>query len=286
MRITIFTLLVSLLFLNVQSQTICGISDEGGTVDMTAPSGYVFTSIVFASYGTPNGTCGSFTVDPSCDASTTMDVVSAALIGQNSASIDANNGIFDDPCPGTFKRLYIEAAYGTLPLTLLSFTGTINNNEDLLKWQTADEINTKQFIVEKSTDGIHYSAIGTVAAADVSGQHTYYFADNQVSAANQFYRLKMVDIDTHFTYSGIVRVANTFTDKLLAFPSPASSLVTLSGLQSKGSVEIADAQGKILQRVDVTAQSQTLNIASYPKGVYMIKYMYDQKVSVQKIVKQ
>ncbi|MBS1915948.1 MAG: T9SS type A sorting domain-containing protein [Bacteroidetes bacterium] len=286
MRITIFTLSASLLFFSAQSQTICGTSDEGGTVTMTAPSGKVFTSIVFASYGTPNGTCGSFTVDGTCDASTSVSVVSSALIGQNSASVDANNSVFGDPCPGTFKRLYIEAGYGTLPLTLLSFTGAINNNEDLLKWQTADEINTKQFVIEKSTDGIHYSAIGTVAANNISGVHTYYFADNAVSADNQFYRLKMIDIDLHFTYSGIVRIANTLENHLMVFPSPASTSVTLSGLQSKGSVEIADMQGKIVQRVDVTAQSQTFNIASYPKGVYIIKYMYDQKVSVQKIVKQ
>ena len=286
MRIVIFTLFANVLFLNAQSQTVCGTAGEGGTVSISAPSGKVFTNIVFASYGTPNGSCGGFTIDGTCNATNSVSIVGAILIGQNSGSVDANNGVFGDPCPGTVKRLYIEAAYGTLPLTLLSFTGTVNNNEDILKWQTADEINTKNFVVEKSTDGINYSAVGNVVAANITGEHTYYFTDNVTNANNQFYRLKMVDIDGHFTYSGIVRLANTPSTQLVVFPSPASSSITLSGLQSKGTVEIADAQGKILQRMDITAQSQTLNIASYPKGVYIIKYMYDQKVSVQKIVKQ
>ena len=35
---------------------------EGGTCADTAPAGYVFNRKDFSSYGTPNGSCGAFTI--------------------------------------------------------------------------------------------------------------------------------------------------------------------------------------------------------------------------------
>jgi hypothetical protein len=102
--------------------TVCGTVNEHGSVTLTAPTGSVFTSVNFASYGLPNGSCGSFTIG-SCHASNSMSVVQSLLLGQNSATILAENSVFTDPCFGTFKRLYIEATYtstGNIP----AFTAT------------------------------------------------------------------------------------------------------------------------------------------------------------------
>jgi hypothetical protein len=102
---------------------VCGTTaGENVSVTLTAPAGSVFTSIEFASYGTPNGSCGSFSLG-SCHASNSMSVVSSILLGHNSGTITANNTTFTDPCFGTGKRLYVQARYsstGNLP----SFTAT------------------------------------------------------------------------------------------------------------------------------------------------------------------
>jgi len=91
------------------SVTVCGTADEGGTVVMTAPPGKTFTSIVFASYGNPTGTCGSFSLG-GCHATNSVSVVSSYLIGNGGTiNIPATNVVFGDPCVGTFKRLYIQA---------------------------------------------------------------------------------------------------------------------------------------------------------------------------------
>ncbi|TAL41130.1 MAG: hypothetical protein EPN92_13435, partial [Chitinophagaceae bacterium] len=62
-----FTLIILLVSVYSNAQVLCGTADEGGVVTLTAPAGNIITSIEFASYGTPNGTCGSFTIG-SCDA--------------------------------------------------------------------------------------------------------------------------------------------------------------------------------------------------------------------------
>jgi hypothetical protein len=96
----------------------CGTAAENGTVSLSTTNG-TFSTVDFASYGTPNGSCGSFTID-SCDATNSTAIVSASAIGQSSFSIVAGNGIFGDPCGGIGKRLYIQATSSTFNLVVNS----------------------------------------------------------------------------------------------------------------------------------------------------------------------
>ena len=86
---------------------VCATSDENGTLALACGTGQTISAINFASYGTPTGSCGSFAVDPACDATTSTPDVSAACLGLNSCSIPATNTTFGDPCVGTFKHLYV-----------------------------------------------------------------------------------------------------------------------------------------------------------------------------------
>lgn len=85
----------------------CATAGEGGTASATVPSGYVIKRIDFVSYGTPNGSCGSYTVG-GCHAGYNLN----SAIGSTSFSLGANNAIFGDPCGGTPKRLYIQVSHG------------------------------------------------------------------------------------------------------------------------------------------------------------------------------
>lgn len=269
------------------AQSMCGTVAEGGTVTLTAPPGNVFTSITFASYGTPNGSCGSFTIG-TCHASNSVSIAQSVFIGQNSASLGANNGVFGDPCGGTFKRLYIEAVYSSsLPLKLTSFSGSANGNTNFLKWQTTAEVNTKQFDIQKSSDGNNFSTIGTVSANNRSGDNNYSFSDQSVSSSNEFYRLKMIDIDGAFVYSSIIKLSsNSSGNQFSVYPNPAKDQLTLSGLQNKGFVEIVTMEGKIFRKINVTAQTQTVNTESLAKGIYLVRYVFDDKIAYQKMIKQ
>ncbi len=92
------------------SGIVCGTAVENQNAVLTAPAGTLITAIDFASYGTPNGSCGAYSIG-FCHASGSIAVVSPYLIGNNSGSVPASNGIFGDPCGGTVKRLYIQAKY-------------------------------------------------------------------------------------------------------------------------------------------------------------------------------
>ena len=87
-----------------------GTVNEHQTLTLTAPSGMTFSSVTFASYGTPNGSSGNYTIG-GCHANNSITIVQNACIGNNSCSVWAKNSVFGDPCVGTFKRLYIKLAY-------------------------------------------------------------------------------------------------------------------------------------------------------------------------------
>ncbi|KAB5540687.1 hypothetical protein DKX38_013661 [Salix brachista] len=69
----------------------------------------VISSIKFASFGTPRGTCGSFS-HGQCRSPRTLSIVQKACIGSRSCSIGASTSTLGDPCRGVAKSLAVEAS--------------------------------------------------------------------------------------------------------------------------------------------------------------------------------
>lgn len=96
---------------DVTEVIIGGTVNENGTLNLSTPGGQLFTRVVFASFGTPNGTSPNFTLG-GCHSPNSVSVVESLALGQSSVSIPATNATFGgDPCPGTGKRLYVALAY-------------------------------------------------------------------------------------------------------------------------------------------------------------------------------
>ncbi|CAL5200286.1 unnamed protein product [Lathyrus oleraceus] len=69
---------------------------------------HVISSIKFASYGTPLGTCGSF-YHGRCSSNKALSIVEKACIGSRSCSVGVSTDTFGDPCRGLTKSLAVEA---------------------------------------------------------------------------------------------------------------------------------------------------------------------------------
>lgn len=66
------------------------------------PGGGFFTSVVFASFGTPTGDCGSFKVS-SCNALNSTSIVANACINKTTCKINVSDQEFGDPCYDVVK---------------------------------------------------------------------------------------------------------------------------------------------------------------------------------------
>ncbi len=184
----------------------------------------------------------------------------------------------------TFSSFYFGSNNVVLPISLISFTGSLQNNlTTLLNWKTANEINTSQFIIERSGDGQNFSPIGTLAAAgNSSGERTYSFTDVDVanmSVQNVFYRLKVVDIGGAYKYSNIVKVSLTPGKELITIsPNPAFNDIKAkitSPTADNASWQIIDNSGRILMSDDVILRKGSnelfINLNKLAAGSYYLK---------------
>ncbi|KAF5447170.1 hypothetical protein F2P56_032739 [Juglans regia] len=82
----------------------------GPTLLLECPSpGQVISSIKFASFGTPSGTCGGYS-HGQCSSRRALSIVEKACIGSKSCSIGVSVNTFGDPCKGVTKSLAVEAS--------------------------------------------------------------------------------------------------------------------------------------------------------------------------------
>ncbi|KAK6141933.1 hypothetical protein DH2020_024322 [Rehmannia glutinosa] len=82
------------------------------TLSLGCPSpNQVISKIKFASFGTPRGTCGSFS-HGRCSSKRALSVVEQACIGSRSCNIGVSINTFGDPCSGITKSLAVEASCG------------------------------------------------------------------------------------------------------------------------------------------------------------------------------
>ena len=92
------------------SNMVWATANEGWNLSLSAPGGGIFTKVVFASYGNPDGVDGDYS-QGYCHATNSILKVAQNFIGLNSGEIAASNGIFGDPCGGTYKRLSVVLQY-------------------------------------------------------------------------------------------------------------------------------------------------------------------------------
>jgi hypothetical protein len=91
------------------STPTCGTAAEDASVALSCPKGQIIDSVVFASYGTPSGTCGAFATG-TCDATTSKSMIESQCVGRNACTVTAGNGTFGDPCHNVTKQLAVEVS--------------------------------------------------------------------------------------------------------------------------------------------------------------------------------
>jgi Secretion system C-terminal sorting domain len=172
-----------------------------------------------------------------------------------------------------------------LPLSLVDFSAEKQNSTVALKWATESEVNMSHFELERSADGRSFSKLTSVPANNTSSRSNYNFVDRQPLTGTDFYRLKIMDIDGHFKYSGILKINFNSTTKFEVFPNPAKESVTISGILGNKMVKLLNVEGKELIQKVSTGQTMTLDLNKYPSGVYIITYSDGETIQRQKIIK-
>lgn len=175
-----------------------------------------------------------------------------------------------------------------LPIELFAFTAEKVNNNIVLYWSTASEVNNDFFTIEKSNDATHWEAIGTVKGAGTSTTNRYYsFTDENANQGLYYYRLKQTDYNKNFKYSYIVDVnaLQTKVTDFILYPNPANKLVSLYNMKDPKEIIISDQLGRRLEiPTEIEGNSARINLEGLTEGIYSITVIGETETLTKKLI--
>ena len=187
-----------------------------------------------------------------------------------------------------------------LPIELLSFTASPNENLVDIKWSTATESNNDYFTIEKSNNGIDFISLKTVKSKGINGnslsQLNYNDVDIDPNEGTSYYRLKQTNFNSSYKYSNIVDVhfGQSSGKDIFLYPNPNQGEFTLGfkgfkSLNNQAQIIILDGLGK---KVYEHTLSLSDDVRSYPitllgkisKGFYYMLCTVDDHTYTKKVV--
>lgn len=195
--------------------------------------------------------------------------------------------IINEPFFAVFDNLSIGPAQIPLPVSFIGLLANRNNNDNsvILKWDVTEEVNVQEYQVERSDNGSYFTPVGSVSA---KGKSLYSFTNYNVPSKTVFYRIRSVDLDGRFKYSGIVKLSgnasDSYSDGMLIYPMPAQDEITITHKKLAGGAKmiITTIDGRVLKQISlVTGSSHTpVTISGLPRGLYFVR-LEDENGNVQ-----
>lgn len=159
-----------------------------------------------------------------------------------------------------------------LPVEMTYFNARLNDeNQGELRWETASETNNKGFYIEHSLDGGEWMNVGFVAGKGTTAEvNEYVFLDKNLFNGLNYYRLKQVDFDGIFEYSGIrtLQIEEGSQKELQLFPNPAKDVLNV--FNENGQATIYNVLGQPVKRFQINNNVHTLPISNLPNGKYVL----------------
>lgn len=121
---------------------------------------------------------------------------------------------------------------GVTPVELISFSSSLEFNDVALEWVTASESNNLGFEIQKSADGVVFNKIGFVEGNGTTSNMSHYrFLDDDLVPGTYYYRLKQIDFNGNYEFSGVVQINTEIASAFQLYqnyPNPFNPATTIS----------------------------------------------------------
>ena len=118
-----------------------------------------------------------------------------------------------------------------VPVELASFTASVTDREVVLHWTTASETNNFGFDIERSEKANEFQKIGLVEGNGTTTiAQKYSFVDENLVPGTYSYRLKQIDFNGVFEYSGMLEVVINVPNEFALdqnYPNPFNPETTI-----------------------------------------------------------
>ena len=195
--------------------------------------------------------------------------------------------------PNTQNAL-ISNSCSPLPVRFTFFNAKRTNSSNVsLTWQTAQEIDSRGFEIQRLIGAGGWQTVGYVASQALYGNSSapinYSFNDNNNAHAVTQYRLKQIDIDYNSKYSEIKAVrGDGQAGKIIVYPNPSfdgTAKVVFEDINGTRDVSLSDASGRLIKQWSGLTNNN-LAIDNLTPGFYSLRVVIREtgEQSIEKIV--
>jgi hypothetical protein len=178
-----------------------------------------------------------------------------------------------------------------LPVELTNLRAVLNEDQNvMIAWVTLTETMSDFFSIEHSADGIGFSEFAQVPAAGDSRLPRQYSALHQHPViGNNYYRLKMVDLDGRVAYSSVVAARIYNAQDPLVYPNPVLDYWVIDFSQTENAtvrvIDLFDVNGKKSLSMTATASEKTIFMKRHGlnNGIYTLRISSAKGVKVLKV---
>jgi hypothetical protein len=187
---------------------------------------------------------------------------------------------------------YLEISNFPLPVSLLSFDASAEKYHIHLRWISENETGLSGYEVQRSMDGVYFTALDWLPANGADAPETYDYDDLAVEkGVAYYYRLKMLDENGDYDYSSVRSTSIKGPDGVFSLhPNPAKAVVfgeinaTTEGVAA---VQLFSMNGAWIKTWNLPVvegeQVLTLDLEGIRPGLYVVKTWLDGHVRVEKI---
>ena len=182
-----------------------------------------------------------------------------------------------------------------LAAKLIAFQGSVFNSTARLNWEVAENESVKQFNIEQSIDGTHFTALSPIYGNNRTGAETYQQIE-KMSSNRIYYRLKITDKSGTVRYSRVILLQTNADDSkgIKIVNNPVNDRLTFEFKATRpGPVEvkILDMLGRV-QMTKVISSYEGNNMITltlpyaWQNGVYVAEIKSGTDRFTAKFVKQ
>ncbi len=164
-------------------------------------------------------------------------------------------------------------------LSKLELSATQVDQNIKLIWNTTNESQLSEYVLERSNDAQGFSPIYTANALNTA-EASYSYLDD-VLTGTQYYRVKSISESGEVRYSEVQKVSIRNTNTVRLYPNPSEKILNVHLLaltNENAKANIYDMQGKLVtERMleSVSTQNQEIDVATLHPGSYLLRLSYD-----------
>lgn len=184
---------------------------------------------------------------------------------------------------------------GPLPLTFVNVAAQKIPGAVAVQWTTTQEINCKDFMVERSEDGIIFKVVAKLPAlGNGNSIKKYEWQDKNIPSISKiYYRLKLISIDSSFQYSKIFSISIESNEVIKINQGNIHNFLSISSAESNNSrvaIKIYTANGLMVYSKNIVLENNSplkINeVERFSTGIYFLEVIASNHRYIKKFLKE